>query len=385
MMVIVGMRVSMMIVSMMVIVNMRVIMIWSAPSASNNKIQLEDDQGNLQWVDLLEPVPKTRVTEDNVTFLLYTRSNPTNPTTLRTGVDSSLGEFNPKHETVLVIHGWTSNPSSVSAITDGFIATGRDYNVIVVDWSGPASPGYVTAIGNAREVGQIIATFIDYLASKGLSTSHIDIIGFSLGAQVAGIAGFRVSAGTVGRVTGLDPAGPLFNTASSKNKLDSADGDFVQVIHTNGGLQGYKGAIGHADFFPNGGSRSCAHHRAPAFYAESLARSTPFTATECGSYRDYSRNECESRPRAVMGAYTPRRSIFGHPSALLPDPAVSARGAGEGEGGLIHLGEVLDDRLRREYVSEGVGRRVLDRLPLMYRIRLALFMGTSPPSQFYLP
>nr|CAD7405006.1 unnamed protein product [Timema poppensis] len=289
--------------------------------------------------------------ENDVNLLLYTRSNPTNPTTLRTGVDSSLGEFNPRHETVFVIHGWTSNPSSVSAITNGFVATGRDYNVIVVDWSGPASPGYVTAVGNAREVGQIIATFIDYLASKGLSTSWIDIIGFSLGAQVAGIAGFRVTAGTVGRVTGLDPAGPLFYTASSENKLDSADGDFVQVIHTNGGVQGYKNAIGHADFFPNGGSsqpgcgvdlqgtwllvsygpwfymslirdvgseelwplvlhvsyqgRSCAHHRAPAFYAESIARSTPFTATECGSYSDFSNNKCESRPTAVMGAYTP--------------------------------------------------------------------------------
>jgi hypothetical protein len=53
---------------------------------------------------------------------------------------------------------------------------------------------------------------------------------------------------------GLDPALPLFATLNDDWKLDSGDADFVDVIHTNGGVFGKIEAAGHADFFVNGGS-----------------------------------------------------------------------------------------------------------------------------------
>jgi hypothetical protein len=56
---------------------------------------------------------------------------------------------------------------------------------------------------------------------------------------------------------------PLFATLSDAWKLDSGDADFVDVIHTNGGVFGKIEAAGHADFFVNGGSfqPACAGHR----------------------------------------------------------------------------------------------------------------------------
>ena len=66
------------------------------------------------------------------------------------------------------------------------------------------------------------------------------------------------------RITGLDPAGPLFEGYTSNVRLDKTDADFVDVIHSNGDslIIGGLGAwepIGHVDFYPNGGKaqRGC--------------------------------------------------------------------------------------------------------------------------------
>lgn len=54
---------------------------------------------------------------------------------------------------------------------------------------------------------------------------------------------------------GLDPAGPGFQyVALRSDHLDSTDAQFVDVIHTASGTAGYSSLLGHADFYPNGGS-----------------------------------------------------------------------------------------------------------------------------------
>ena len=56
----------------------------------------------------------------------------------------------------------------------------------------------------------------------------------------------------------MDPAGPLFEGYDPEVRLDPTDADFVDVIHSNGeslffgGLGAYS-AMGHVDFYPNGG------------------------------------------------------------------------------------------------------------------------------------
>lgn len=60
------------------------------------------------------------------------------------------------------------------------------------------------------------------------------------------------------RITGLDPAGPLFESQHPKTRLDNSDADFVDVIHSNGenlilgGLGSWQ-PMGDVDFYPNGG------------------------------------------------------------------------------------------------------------------------------------
>lgn len=63
----------------------------------------------------------------------------------------------------------------------------------------------------------------------------------------------------IGRITGLDPAGPLYNDLSKENRLSYDDANFVDVIHTNAGILGIIPPIGHMDFYPDGGvyQRSC--------------------------------------------------------------------------------------------------------------------------------
>lgn len=90
----------------------------------------------------------------------------------------------------------------------------------------------------------------------GLSLSDVHIMGASLGAHIAGFAG-AYNSGLIGRITGLDAAGPLFETPRLKDpvdRLDKTDAVFVDNIHTCGGIAGFLQPIGHVDFYPNNGT-----------------------------------------------------------------------------------------------------------------------------------
>ena len=56
----------------------------------------------------------------------------------------------------------------------------------------------------------------------------------------------------------MDPAGPFFALNDTSRRIDTTDGDFVDIIHTDGGTLtgnelGMLDPIGHVDFYPNGG------------------------------------------------------------------------------------------------------------------------------------
>lgn len=110
---------------------------------------------------------------------------------------------------------------------------------------------------HVSQVGEYVAAFIEFLGSEAeVSFDDIHILGHSLGAHVAGYIGNSVQK-KIGRITGLDPAGPAFETPYLKDpeeRLDATDANFVDIIHTCAGSLGFLRPVGHVDFYPNGGT-----------------------------------------------------------------------------------------------------------------------------------
>lgn len=86
-------------------------------------------------------------------------------------------------------------------------------------------------------------------------------IGHSLGAHLSGYTGWHLQHDfglTLGRISGLDPAEPFFAGTDPIIRLDRSDARFVDIVHSDArpfvsfGL-GLFEAIGHIDFYPNGG------------------------------------------------------------------------------------------------------------------------------------
>lgn len=183
-----------------------------------------------------------------------------------------MKHFPTRPRIAIITHGFkTTHFNTFLRVKDGLLNIHdpkyRFDKVIVVDWrdiSGTRtdmSMGYKVAAKNAEVVGKEVAYLLEVLRiHKGLEGRDVHLIGFSLGAQVSSFASriasnfYRVS--KIGRITGLDPAGPKFNELN----LNRDDATFVDVIHTNAGRLifgkfGQARAIGHSDFFPNGGEK----------------------------------------------------------------------------------------------------------------------------------
>lgn len=105
----------------------------------------------------------------------------------------------------IVIHGFTSNVAAevVEIITNAYLKTG-DYNVIGVDWSVLCNMEYISAMRGVQLAGEALAGFIRWLNRMGVSMNSVHIVGHSLGAHVAGVAGDKLHVKLVGRITGKE-------------------------------------------------------------------------------------------------------------------------------------------------------------------------------------
>nr|CAD7585815.1 unnamed protein product [Timema genevievae] len=135
----------------------------------------------------------------------------------------------------------------------GYLSTGP-HNIVAVDWSyyskGPWFC-YPVAVANIRHTGQCVAQLIEALRGAGCGDIHL--VGFSLGAHVPAFTANYMRPYQIPRITGLDPAMPLFESRSKDSKLDAGDALFVDIVHTNAFMQGKFERCGHVDFYMNGG------------------------------------------------------------------------------------------------------------------------------------
>lgn len=133
------------------------------------------------------------------------------------------------------------------------VATSSDHDLIDV---------YEKAAHNTPEIGKQLG---DYLADQKINPKTTELIGHSLGAHVSGAAGAQFYERTgqkINTITGLDPAGPGFQTNETQferyfletemvpHQLDSSDAEHVIAIHSSVSF-GSESDMGHSDFYLN--------------------------------------------------------------------------------------------------------------------------------------
>ncbi|CAH0555099.1 unnamed protein product [Brassicogethes aeneus] len=129
-----------------------------------------------------------------------------------------------------------------------------------VDWAALSSiPCYATAYLNTWHVGQCVAVLAASLIYSGVHPDLIHVIGFSLGAHIAGFSGAHINR-TIGipfrRIT--DP--PL-----------------------------------------------CSHILAGIYFSETIRNLTRFVGVECNNRQSFILGHCNKNRKAIMGEYTELR------------------------------------------------------------------------------
>ncbi|KAK3612361.1 hypothetical protein CHS0354_011082, partial [Potamilus streckersoni] len=214
-------------------------------------------------------------------FRLYTQKNLTDAFQILSAddvVSFNSSYFDPGKLTKIVVHGFIENGfvDWIQTMKNELLKAG-DFNVLVVDWGKGSRVGYDQAVANTRVVGAEIARLIKRLEETfGANPEDFHVIGHSLGAHISGYAGERLP--NLGRITGLDPAGPQFENKDKIVRLDPTDAKFVDVIHTAGRRVAFLVV--------------CGHNLAQVYFTESINSECPFKAYRCESYEDFKQGGC---------------------------------------------------------------------------------------------
>ncbi|XP_075064164.1 hepatic triacylglycerol lipase [Mixophyes fleayi] len=289
-------------------------------------------------------------------FMLYIEGRDNNMCQVVTLQPETLEKcaFHSTLPLVIIIHGWSIDGNMeawLPKMASAFKSSNKQINVIIVDWLSSANTHYATAVQNARFVGLEIAEFLEWLESSiQFPRSNVHLIGYSLGAHVSGFAGsFINGSDKIGRITGLDPAGPIFEGMSSTDRLSPDDATLVDAIHTNiqehiGLSVGIKQSVGHYDFYPNGGniqpgchfqdlyshlvehglsgiqqSVKCSHERSVHLFIDSILNEDMYiTAYECKDIEIFEKGmclKCKKNGCVTLGYNINRKGV--HPGRRL--------------------------------------------------------------------
>ncbi|XP_039949734.1 inactive pancreatic lipase-related protein 1 [Bactrocera tryoni] len=263
---------------------------------------------------------------EHIKFWLY--KNASSEPQLLDPLNLIKADFEPRWPLKILIHGFNGNRyTSPNLESRSVLLRTQPVHVISVDYSRLAAfPCYYPwAVSNARVVARCLAQLTDNLIERGIyMDKDIHLIGFSLGAQIAGLSANSVKQ-PLRRITGLDPAGPAFVTYNRSEKLDASDAEFVDVIHTDPFFYSTLDRSGHADFYPNldkffqpgcnivqdGRLRNCNHFRAPLYYAESIASNRGFWSYQCGEWLKFVMQQCREyadMPHTQMGYFVSKNA-----------------------------------------------------------------------------
>lgn len=189
-----------------------------------------------------------------------------------------------------------------------------DQNLFFVDWgSTRKSFWYPEAVGRVPKIAKVVTDFINLMVDVAhLKIEKATMVGFSLGAHIAGLASKNLKTGKVGKIIGLDPAGPGFHKENTQGRLDGQNAIYVECIHT-GFFFGIKEPICQVDFYLNGGRDQpgceslfgtydvvCSHYKAIEVFTESLLTPKAFYGQRCESFNNALDQNCHNSSGAFF-------------------------------------------------------------------------------------
>lgn len=254
-------------------------------------------------------------------FLLFNRDHRETPIVLSS---SNLDQVLPEKEVIVLIPGWLTSYVTpfIKEMRDAYLAR-YDCNLIIIDWSQIALQPYTYIYCEVPSIGLRAAKFLCQLSrTVELELNQMHVVGYSFGAQIAGYLGRYVRMQCdqdIGRITGLDAAGPLYESAAANKSLTKTDALFVDVIHTTSSFGMWKNC-GKVDFHPNCELRPqpgchdpsptvgsapvadtlCSSLRSVEYMTESI-HSTQLIAVSCGLCSRYCRPDIVTEVYAFMG------------------------------------------------------------------------------------
>lgn len=98
------------------------------------------------------------------------------------------------------------------------------------------SNGHFCVFFHSPQAGSALSELITGFLRFGMQLHSLVVVGHSLGAHIAGMAGKKLIANQrvrIAAIIGLDPAGVLFDVNETNYRLADTDADYVQVIHTD--------------------------------------------------------------------------------------------------------------------------------------------------------
>lgn len=239
-----------------------------------------------------------------LSYTMYSTGNPQGVVFDRNSVPSN---FNPAWKTLFVVHGWNNNANAgwMADIKDRLLAN-FDANCVIVGWGGPGGAEniqYGESASTTRTVGAETAeVMMNLITNGGGSASLMHCTGHSLGSHVCGHLGRWAAARGMrpDRITGMDPAGPMFasNTNRSVGLYTDCAGlvDIINTDWTSGSTpQPDEPALvlGHQNYFPNDGHDqpgcaldSCSHSIAHDYFLESIGNDCFIARESCTATND---------------------------------------------------------------------------------------------------
>lgn len=195
-----------------------------------------------------------------------------------------------------MVHGFNQNGrSNINRDIKNVYLAINDYNVIITDWSPSSSSYYQYARYKVGTTGIAVSKFLEFL---NVNYETLQLVGYDLGAHVAGIAGKNTVRGRISRIIALDPSRQLFNENTVASRISAGDARVVVVFHSNGGQLGIFPRIGDLDYYINNGVtqpecstnsnnvNECSHYRSVITLTRLLLGQNNYVIVPCESIQN---------------------------------------------------------------------------------------------------